>query len=337
MRFLIFVLVLLGASFTMTRSEPAGRSQSESRTRIIAVPIALDPDDGRTVVGALRYVSGFALGSVDPRFGGISALALTPDGFIALSDGGTAMWLEGRDGATGDRRPSALRLLPLPAGPGTSDKKGDRDSESMAADRDRRVWVAFEFHNSVWRYASGFRRAEAHRRPPEMARWRGNSGAEGMARLEDGRFVVISEGSGNATRPSQLLLFDRDPTDARAKALTASIRLPSGVRVTDVASLGDGRLLTLHRSFSIAQGVAASIGVIDLAAVKPDAVIPPRILATIRPPLNVDNMEALAVERRGGRVRIWVASDDNFSALQRTLLMQFELIEGPRPTMRRKA
>ena len=55
--------------------------------------------------------------------------------------------------------------------------------------------------------------------------------------------------------------------------------------------------------------------------------ITPRIVATLRPPLNVDNMEALAVERSGGRTRIWIASHDNFSALQRTLLLQFELVE----------
>ena len=46
-----------------------------------------------------------------------------------------------------------------------------------------------------------------------------------------------------------------------------------------------------------------------------------------RPPLIVDNLEALAVERVGGALRIWIASDDNFSMLFRTLLLQFELME----------
>lgn len=331
----MFLIILLATSVTMTRSEPAGRSQNESRTRVVATPIALDPDGGRQAGGSLRYVSGFALTSADPRFGGISALALTPGGFVALSDSGTVMWLEGRDPKSGERRPTALRLRPLPAGPGTSDKKGDRDSESMTRDVHGRVWVAFEYHNSIWRYDPGLRHAEADRRPPEMARWRGNSGPEGMVRLADGHFLVFSEGSGAASLPSRVLSFDRDPTDARAKAQAMSLRLPAGFRVTDAALLGDGRLLTLHRSFSIADGVAVSFGIIDVAELKPGAVLAPRILATLRPPLNVDNMEALAVERRAGRVRIWVASDDNFSALQRTLLLQFELVEPPLATERK--
>jgi hypothetical protein len=38
-------------------------------------------------------------------------------------------------------------------------------------------------------------------------------------------------------------------------------------------------------------------------------------------------MEALAVERDGARTIIWIASDDNFNPMQRTLLMKFALAE----------
>jgi hypothetical protein len=38
-------------------------------------------------------------------------------------------------------------------------------------------------------------------------------------------------------------------------------------------------------------------------------------------------MEALAVEREGGRTILWIASDDNFNPLQRTLLLKFGLDE----------
>lgn len=318
----LFLLILLGTSFGMTRSEPVARARSPSVSRIVATPIALDPDGRRTVVGALRYLSGYALTSADSRFGGISALSLTPDGFVALSDGGTVMRLTGR-------RPAGLRLMPLPAGPGNGANKTDRDTEAMAVGpgADGPVWVAYERHNSVWRYAPGFARAEARRAPREMADWGANSGAEAMVRLDDGRFVIWSEGGGGASRSSDVLVLDGDPTDPRACAVRLGYRLPAGFAVTDAALLGDGRVITLHRSFSVTDGVAASVGIADLAAFRPGATITPRIIATLRPPLNVDNMEALAVERSGGRTRIWIASDDNFSALQRTLLLQFELVE----------
>ena len=318
----LFLLILLGTSFGMTRSEPVARVRSPSLSRIVATPIPLDPDGSRAVIGGLRYISGYALTSADPRFGGISALSLTPDGFVALSDGGTVMRITGR-------RPATLRLLPLPAGPGNGANKTDRDTEAMVVGTGARgpVWVAYERHNSVWRYARGFRRAEAHRAPPEMAGWGANSGAEAMVRLDDGRFIVWSEGGRGASRSSDVLLFDRDPTDVRARASRLSYRLSAGFSVTDAALLGDGRVMTLHRSFSITDGVAASVGIAPLAAFRAGATITSRIVATLRPPLNVDNMEALAVERSGGRTRIWIASDDNFSALQRTLLLEFELVE----------
>ena len=324
---LLFLFLLLATSVGMTRSEPALRARTGSTTRVDAVPIPLDAAGAGTRVGALRYVSGYALTSADPRFGGISAMVLAPGGFVALSDAGTVMRLSGR----ADRRPRALRLLPLAAGPGNAAKKSDRDSEAMARDAQGRIWVAFERHNSLWRYAPDFRRAEAHRAPPEMARWKANSGAEAMLRLPDGRFAVWSEG--RATQPgaspgtSETLLFDRDPVDPHARAARLAWRLPSGFSVTDAALLGDRRVLTLHRSFSVRDGIAASLGIADLAALRAGATVAPRIVATLRPPLNVDNMEALAVERVGGRTRIWIASDDNFSVLQRTLLMQFELVE----------
>lgn len=320
-RVLMF-LILLGTSVTMTRSEPVLRARAEGTSRIVATPVALDPQGGRTSVGALRYVKGWELRSADPRFGGISALALTRSGFVAVSDSGTVMWFDGRN-----RAPGALRLLPLPAGPGTSARKADRDSEALATSPEGRKWIAYEGSNSIWRYSPDFRRAEANRAPPEMRRWTRNSGAEAMVRLGDGRFLIFSEGAGSVARSSDVLLFDRDPTDPSARAARMSFRLPSGFSVTDAALLGDGRVMTLHRSFSITDGVAASIGVTDLATFVPGAVPSPRILATLRPPMTVDNMEALAVERRGPRNYLWLASDDNFSTLQRTLLMQFELVE----------
>ena len=318
----LFLLILLGTSIGMTRSEPVARARSPSASRIVATPIALDPDGRRTVAGGLRYLSGYALSSADPRFGGISALGLAPGGFVALSDGGTVLRLAGR-------RSVALRLLPLPAGPGDGASKTDRDTEAMVVGNGTRgpIWVAYERHNSVWRYAPGFARADANRAPSEMADWGANSGAEAMVRVDDGRFVLWAEGGGGAPRSSDVLVFDRDPTDARARAMRLGYRLPAGFAVTDAALLGDGRVMTLHRSFSVTDGVAASIGIADLAAFRAGATVAPRIIATLRPPLNIDNMEALAVERSAGRTRIWIASDDNFSALQRTLLLQFELVE----------
>ena len=52
-----------------------------------------------------------------------------------------------------------------------------------------------------------------------------------------------------------------------------------------------------------------------------------RQIADFHRPINVDNMEALSVTREQGRTIVWIASDDNYNPLQRTLLMKFALAE----------
>jgi hypothetical protein len=38
-------------------------------------------------------------------------------------------------------------------------------------------------------------------------------------------------------------------------------------------------------------------------------------------------MEALSVDSENGRTILWIASDDNFNPLQRTLLLKFALAD----------
>ena len=48
-------------------------------------------------------------------------------------------------------------------------------------------------------------------------------------------------------------------------------------------------------------------------------------IADLRSPINVDNMEGLSVTQEGGRTIVWIASDDNFNPMQRSLLLKFAL------------
>ena len=53
----------------------------------------------------------------------------------------------------------------------------------------------------------------------------------------------------------------------------------------------------------------------------------PREIARLQPPLTIDNMEGVSVTVENGRTIVWLASDDNFFPLQRTLLLKFALME----------
>jgi hypothetical protein len=68
---------------------------------------------------------------------------------------------------------------------------------------------------------------------------------------------------------------------------------------------------------------------VTASELKPGALIDGQVLLEATDSLNIDNMEAIAVHRRAsGETIITLMSDDNFSPLQRTLIMQFSLPQG---------
>lgn len=317
MRLLFLPLILLA---TTSITSPPDRHAA-----IRSHPVALDPaDPGRDRVGPLRYLGGWELSSDRDDFGGISALRVQGDKVLAISDaGGIFRFRIGSDGAI-----SETDFSELPAGPGTGITRKDRDSEALAIDpATGGAWVAFERHNMVWRYSPGLDRAEADAAPEAMADWPWNGGAEAMARLADGRFLIICEEPAGPGKTHRALLFAGDPTHPGTAPVRFLYRAPPPFWVTDAVQLPDGRLLLLHRDYAVGRGVSAALTLVDPAAIGEGALVAGRLIARFAPPTTLDNMEALAVERVGGRTILWLASDDNFSALQRTLLMKFELLE----------
>jgi hypothetical protein len=295
--------------------------------RITAAAVALDPDDpARNRVGALRYLGGWALSARDKSFGGISSMVVRDGRVLALSDAGTVLSFRiDRRGAI-----TQPRLFPLPDGPGSSARKKNRDSESLQQDPvSGRLWVGFEDANAIWRYAPGFTRAERHATPPAMRGWPGNGGAEAMVRLADSRFIVFSEEQPGPQGSTEALLFAGDPTDPAAVPVRFGYRAPTGYRVTDAGQLADGRIVLLNRRFTLLEGVSAVVTIVDPRTISDGRVLVPRELARLASPLTVDNMEALSIDREGRRTILWIASDDNFNGLQRTLLLKFALEEGP--------
>ncbi|TVV71862.1 esterase-like activity of phytase family protein [Sphingomonas solaris] len=317
MRSTFLMPALLLATFLMPSSTPL------ASPIILATPVPLDRvDPARTRLGALRYLGGWELASTDPRFGGLSSMIWRNGRLLAISDAGAVF-----DIAVTGKVPSGAVRGMLPAGPGTGEAKSDRDAESLTADpASGRLWVGFEAHNAIWRYDAALGRAEAHVEPSAMRKWPGNGGPEAMVRLRDGRFLIFSEEAPGPAKSTALLIFPGDPTKSDAVPLLAGYRAPPGYAVTDVVALDDGRLILLHRRFTLMEGVSAIVSLLDPARIRPGHAVEATILARLAPPLTVDNMEAVAVSREGGRTILWIASDDNFSPLQRTLLLKFALV-----------
>ncbi len=107
---------------------------------------------------------------------------------------------------------------------------------------------------------------------------------------------------------------------------TIALKPIEGFDITDAAALPDGGIVILERRFRYSEGIKMRIRRVSAAELKPGAVITGEVLLEATDSLNIDNMEAIAVHRRAsGETVLTLMSDDNFSPLQRTLIMQFTL------------
>jgi hypothetical protein len=318
--FLLLVLAVLGTNVPLPPDPPP---PGPAVATLSFAPVALDESDpARRRIGSLLYLGGWVLSSDSARFGGLSSLHVEGGVASALSDDGILF----RFALPAGNGREPLRIDPLGAGPGPATLKSNRDTESMVIFGPW-LWAGFEKHNMVWRYRLSDLRPAAAARPALMRGWHANSGAEGMVRLGDGRFLVFCECPDDDRPLSDVVLFDGDPANPRTPSILLHFRRVPGYRVSDATLLPDGRLLIANRRFEWLEGVSAALTVADGRDLRAGAVIQGREIARLQPPLTVDNMEGVSVTVENGRTIVWLVSDDNFFPLQRTLLLKFALME----------
>jgi hypothetical protein len=292
---------------------------------VYATAIQLDPADPERVrIGGLRYLGGWHLTSRERNFGGYSSLSVKGDSFYALAD--TGDFLKFRMTVPGEIRD--VRFGTLPAFPAYSGNRSDRDSESMTIGPQGDVWVGFEYHNAVLRYSPDMTKLVSMAWPEAMRKWARNSGPEAMTRLEGGRFVIFAEGMAIAPHVHAALMFPGDPTNLNNVPFQFGYKPPQDYGPTDTEQMPDGRLIILQRHFGVFDGFWSAISIVDPTKIVPGAVVEGELVAELKPPLNIDNMEGMSITREGDRTIIWLISDDNQVPVERTLLLKFELIEN---------
>jgi hypothetical protein len=315
--FLLLALLLLGtfAPPSLQRRHPP---PAVSWIRYAAVALEEEAPAARRA-GGLVYLGGWALTSNDARFGGISALHVEAGEALALSDAGWRI----RFPLPAGRNPVRARVAMVAEGPGPQGDKENRDVESLVV-AGGEAWLGYEQANAVWRYDGTRFALRSSAAPAAMAKWSDNRGAEAMVRLASGRFLVFAEGEGG---DSDVLLFAGDPAVPGTRSLRLRYRPPEGFRITDAALLPDGRLALLNRRVSLFDGFSARLTVARLPALSEGTLIAGEPAAAFEDGVTRDNFEALSVTREAGRTILWIASDDNYNPLQRTLLMKFALVE----------
>lgn len=319
---LLLAILLLPAPH---KSKPELFGPGPLLVRATPLPLsAADPSLRR--LGRLSYLGGWQLSSSHRGFGGISALLADPDGqMLALSDSGTLMGFHAGPGKA-ERRPF---IAPLPVRPQDSGKPWWAwDSEALTHDpASDRYWAGFELQQKICRYSSSFARVEACRVWPEIEAWPETGSIESLARLPDGRFLVIAEMGMTADGSHDTLLFADDPAESGTRApIHLRYVPPRGYRPTDAVALDERHILVLNRRLTLQDLFTATLAMVELPAKpRPGDRLKARQLARFAPPLLADNFEGLAVSREGGRTVVWIASDDNHEFFQRTLLLKFAL------------
>jgi len=278
--------------------------------------------------GGFTLKRAWRLDSPHPNFGGFSALLyLGEDQFLAGSDRGYLLRFRlDKDGPAD----GALSRI----GPKSARSKTVVDLESLMLDpATGQFWGGFERSNMIVRYGRDDTE-EVRARPKQMQGWSDNSGPEAMTMLPDGRVIVIAEQrSGKADGAHEGLLFPGDPTQGQA-AVRFTYMGEDGRRPTDIAITPDGHAVLVLRRFEF-QGdprLSISLAVADPADIRPDKVWPNQAVIPFPSSLPLDNFEGLALD--GGiwdgagmgaqTCRIWLLSDNNFSAFQDTILLEFE-------------
>ena len=295
--------------------------QEDLTQRAAARPLIFAPDEG----GGMRFVRGWHLVSPHSRFGGFSAIARTAPGqFLLIGDNGhsTRLSLDSR-GAV-----AAVRVRALPTIDGRPARKAAADTEAMVIDAaSGKVWVALEGVNAIWRLDSGLSQIESRCNLPGP-RWPTNRGPEAMARLADGRTVVFSEDADDDPRGRAALIYSGDPAAPGPAPVRFFYDSAGRGLVSDAAALPDGRILLVHRRLGFNPVFTTIVAIIDPADITEGAVVRARTIGRVPRPL-AENYEGAAIAVERGRTWLWLVADDNFNVWQRSLLLQFELVDLP--------
>ena len=303
----------------------------------LAEPLPLDsrPIDRFDIAGSplpdvpLQFLGGLQISSADDDFGGLSGIEVTGDRFFAISDAGSLV--QGRLVHEGGRLVGIADAEITPLFPDAVTRKSVGDIEDVAfdpADPSRGVVVRERQANAMLSFRLGSdgrpEQFEPTRVGAEDRILRSNSGLESVAYAPPtspvaGHIIAISERQrrGQTGIPGWVAGVGSFEIVEHDKFAVSSARF-----------LPNGDLLLLERRFSPAWGIAVRLRRIAGETVEVGATLDGDYILDAGMTSPIDNMEGIAVSRdEAGRTVLTLVSDDNFSILQRTLILQFALVE----------
>jgi hypothetical protein len=325
---IIAALVVAAAASAQTAEQPR-------KITVTGNPLASfdNRESTRTRFGSLEFRGGLQLTSTEKLFGGLSGLLIAPDGasFVAISDRG--QWFRGKL-AYRDGRLAALtdvETAPMAGPDGAAYSARARFDSEALTEHAGKYCIGVERQNEIvcFDYARHglMARGQTIRVPAVVKTFSNNQGLEAVVGVPAGQelagaLIAISERSLDDAGDIVGVMID-GPRPGQF-----SVKRTENYDVSDAALMPNGDLLLLERHFSLLRGISVRIRRIPQRDIRPGATIDGAVLFEADLGYQLDNMEGIAVHRSpAGETIITLVSDDNFSALQRTLLLQFALVE----------
>ena len=287
--------------------------------------------------GRLTWRGGLVLNSKAREFGGYSGVALFDRGEKLLSVSDQGSWLSA-DLVYKNGRLVGLkntRTGPLKARNGKNlRRKKYADAEDIALWRRKSgpyALISFERKHRIGRFpisAAGVIQAPKNylKLPRSAYKSKRNKGIEAVTVLTDknnrGTVLAFAEKQLDKKGRHKGWLIRGD------KSWPIRLSHSDDFLITGLATLPNGNVLVLERSFSLFTGIRMRIREIRADRIRPKAHLKGKRLIRASMRFNIDNMEGISAHKnQRGETIITLMSDNNFnkSGLQRTLLMQFRL------------
>lgn len=262
------------------------------------------------------------------KLGGVSGLLVEDEDFLAVTDSGS--WVTGRLLLDGERLVGVEDVSLAPridtdGKPITTKTRGDAEALAAAPGT---MYVLVESTRELLAYPADGLTVDTEATPQKVAlsaeeRRVGAAGWESLAIRPDGTLLAIAEGrDGNAKQTPAFLLGKRRFAFARR----------DGYAITDAAMLPGGDMILLERRYLGGLDVSMRVRRIGADALNGKGLADGPVLLEADFSAEIDNMEALAAEVRDGEIVLTLASDDNHSFWQRTLMLRFRVTDPlPRP------
>lgn len=329
---LIAALLLVAGSLAIAQARRY--PDKPTHISILASPIRSFDNRDRTLTrfGQLEFRGGLELASKSPFFGGLSSIHLDAQGsrLIGVTDKGA--WLSARI-AYRAGRPAGVadaEMAPILGPDGRLlAAHGWYDAEALT-ERDGKFYVGIERVEQIIRFDLARDGPTARGKPiavpPDFKTFTRNKGLECLAvppqgTPHAGALIAITEASLDAAGNTRAFVLEE------GRIARFAVRRSGEFDVTDCAILPPADLLLLERRYSLLASLGMRIRRIPLSAIMAGAVVDGSVLIVADLAHQIDNMEGIAIHRNArGETIITVVSDNNFSAVQRNLLLQFTLL-----------